>query len=110
MKKNSFRESKRVGDYVLFCDICGQKMWYSQSKVLEPETGKGGLVVCPMDRDAIDYGLVPYKVAPEAIVPIARSNHYTADPSLIPNDPLPASLDITLIDPTSISNPKNELN
>ncbi len=107
--KNSFREQKRVGDYVLFCDNCGQKLWASQSTVLDKFTGKGGLVVCPVCVDATDYGLVPYKVEPEESVPISRNNHYAANPNDVPNDPLPSALDITLIDPMSINNPQQDL-
>lgn len=106
--KNSFREQKRVGDYVLFCDICGMKTWASESIILDKDTGKGGLVVCPVDRDAIDYGLVPYKVDPEESVPVARNNHYAADPENVPNTVEPSKLDLTTIDPMSINNPTTD--
>lgn len=70
----------RLGDYVLFCDICGQKCYASESSKLSTYTGRGGLIVCPNDVDAIDYGLVPYLPPAEKNVPFTRINHtYTGD-------------------------------
>jgi len=58
-----------------YCDICGQAFYEHEGTKLEKETGRGGLIVCPNDRDAIDYGLIPYKVSIERSVSWARVNH-----------------------------------
>lgn len=65
----------RLGDWVVFCDICGQKCYASETTKLEMYTGRGGLIVCAKDADKIDYGLVPYKVPVERPIPWTRINH-----------------------------------
>ncbi len=101
MKKNSFREQVRIGDYVGFCDTCGQKFWASQGKILDKYTGLGGAWVCPNCRDHVHYGLVPYVIEPEKQVPISRSGEYTANPSDVPNTPAISTLDFTTMPPRS---------
>lgn len=71
---NNFKHRIKKGDYPIDCDICGATCWFSQSTVLDKNTGKGGLRVCPDDKDATDYGLVPYKVRPERPVPDVRQH------------------------------------
>lgn len=71
----------RVGDWVLFCDICGQKCYASESSKLSTYTGRGGLIVCKNDVDKVDYGLVPYNTSPEKNVPWTRINHTATENS-----------------------------
>lgn len=66
--------SGRLGPY-LFCDICGQPCYISESMTLSRYTGRGGLIVCPNDRDKIDPSTMPYKLPAEAVIPWARINH-----------------------------------
>ncbi len=65
----------RLNDYIIYCQICGSPCWHSESIRLDDYTGRGGLIVCPRDRDAIDYGLVPYKVPAERSVPEVSINN-----------------------------------
>lgn len=65
----------RLGDYIIFCDICGQPCWHSESVKLKPDTGRGGCIVCPADADPVDYGLVPYKIRPEKSPKEVRVNN-----------------------------------
>lgn len=65
----------RLGDWVIFCDICGQKCYASEATKLTTYTGRGGLIVCPHDVDVIDYGIVPYKTPTERNIPWTRINH-----------------------------------
>lgn len=65
----------RLGDWIVFCDICGQKCYASETSKLSTYTGRGGLIVCSKDADRIDYGLVPYRVPTEKNVPWTRINH-----------------------------------
>lgn len=65
----------RLGDWYVFCDICGQKCYASESGHLDAYTGRGGLIVCPNDVDKIDFGLIPYIVRAETSIPFARINH-----------------------------------
>lgn len=65
----------KLGDWVVFCDICGQKCYASEAQFLSTETGRGGLLVCPKDADKIDHGLIPYTVEAEKAVPFTRVNH-----------------------------------
>jgi hypothetical protein len=65
----------RLGDWVVFCDICGQKCYASETSKLSTYTGRGGLIVCKNDKDKIDYGLVPYNVPAEKNIPWTRINH-----------------------------------
>lgn len=109
MKKNNFKQRKNVGDYVGTCDTCKQYFWASKGTVMGKYTSKEGAWVCPNCVDKIDYGLVPYQVLPEDSVNLARSLNFENDPQNIPNDPLPSALDISEIDPMSISNPAREL-
>lgn len=77
----------RLGDWVIFCDICGQKCYASEASRLEANTGRGGLIVCPNDIDKIDYGLIPYKVPVERNVPWTRVNHTATSNSSDPINP-----------------------
>ena len=70
----TFKNRRKKNDYPIDCDLCGATCWFSESTVLSKETGKGGLRVCPDDRDTVDYGLVPYKVRPEKNVPDVRKH------------------------------------
>lgn len=99
MRKNSYKDKMKLGDYPLYCDICGMKSWYSQSKVLDKYTGRGGLLVCRTCYDSIDYGLVPYKVEPEETPDITRNNHYAANPADVPQDV--QNIDLSTQDPMS---------
>lgn len=65
----------RLGDWVVFCDICGQKCFAHEASKLASETGRGGLIVCPKDADKIDYGLIPYIPRVEKIIPWTHVNH-----------------------------------
>lgn len=76
----------RISDWVVFCDICGQKCYASEAKKLSQETGRGGLIVCPNDADYIDFGLIPYKPPTERPIPFARYDDETANGSE-PEDP-----------------------
>ena len=65
----------KQGDWYIYCDICGQRSYASESTKLSQYTGKGGLVVCRHDVDKIDYGLVPYRSRTERNVDFVRINH-----------------------------------
>lgn len=62
----------RPGDWCVFCDICGQKCFASETTKLATNTGRGGLIVCKNDVDTIDYGIVPYTIQIEKPIPWAR--------------------------------------
>lgn len=64
----------RLGDWVLYCDICGQKCYASESFRLSEFTGRGGLIVCKHDKDKIDKGLIPYSAPKEKSIPYTRIN------------------------------------
>ena len=89
----------RVGDYIIFCDICGAKCYASEATTLSTYTGHGGLLVCPLDVDPIDYGIVPYKIPAEQPVPTTRNNHYSSNPSSVPDVHTPFNAETT--DPMS---------
>ncbi len=72
--KNHYKDVIRVGDYQIYCDQCGMCCWASASRILSKDTGKGGLRVCPNCVDAVDYGLIPYKIRAEAPIPDSRIN------------------------------------
>ncbi len=65
----------KLGDWYIYCDICGQRSYASQSTKLSTYTGHGGAIVCKHDVDKIDYGLIPYTPRKENIVPYVRINH-----------------------------------
>lgn len=67
--------SNHFSDWIIHCDICGKPTWYSDSTILDSDTGRGGLLVCPDDNDAIDYGLVPYEIPTESTVDTTRINN-----------------------------------
>lgn len=69
-----FNPAKR-GDWVVFCDICGQKCYASEATKLTTYTGRGGLIVCKNDVDSIDYGLIPQAIPVERHIPWTRINH-----------------------------------
>lgn len=65
----------RRGDWYVYCDICGQRKYASETTKLSTYTGRGGLVVCNHDVDKIDYGLVPYRPHVERNPSWTRINH-----------------------------------
>ncbi len=65
----------KPGNWVAFCDICGQKCFAHEMIKLDINTGRGGLIVCKYDADVIDYGLIPYSIPIEKPIPWARINH-----------------------------------
>ena len=67
--------SYKEGDWFIYCDICGQRSYASESTKLSTYTGKGGLIVCNHDVDRIDYGLLPYRTRKEQSVSFVRPNH-----------------------------------
>jgi hypothetical protein len=69
----------RHGDWIVFCDICGQRHYASETTKLPHDTGRGGLVVCKHDTDEIDPGLVPYPFNRERNVPFVRINNTDTD-------------------------------
>lgn len=85
MSKNHYHDQYKDGDYPTYCDICGQKCWFTQTTVLHKYTGRGNLLVCPNCNDAIDYSLVPWKVIPEVNPKITRNNNYAANPEDVPD-------------------------
>jgi hypothetical protein len=99
-------DPSRLGDHIIYCDICGMPTWYSESKVLEVYTGKGGLLVCPDDADVIDYGLVPYTIPPESIVETTRINETFATST--PETTYPP-FNTGELDPMSYSSPNDAI-
>lgn len=95
--KNNFHNRYKLGDYTIECDICGMKMWASQAVKLPKETGKGGMIVCPNDRDSIDWGLIPYKILPEESPRTVRDRNYAANPEDVPQ--LVPNIDLSIDDP-----------
>lgn len=69
----------RHGDWYVYCDICGQRVYASQTTKLATYTGKGGLIVCRHDVDNIDYGLMPFTPRKEQIAQNVRLNHTNTD-------------------------------
>lgn len=66
-------------DWRAYCDICGQRYWASELTKLDTYTGRGGLIVCPKDRDQIDAGLIPYATKAEKNVPWTRPGDNNTD-------------------------------
>lgn len=64
----------KMGDWYVFCDICGQRWLASETTILSTYTGRGNLIVCPHDADVIDYGLIPYKMPFTKNIPWTRIN------------------------------------
>lgn len=71
--------NSRLGDWYIFCDICGRKCLASKAVKLDTYTGRGGLIVCPYDADKIDPGVIPYRTPSEQNVPWTRINHTNTD-------------------------------
>ena len=69
----------KSNDWYIYCDICGQRSYASESTKLSQYTGKGGLIVCRHDVDKIDYGLVPFLSRKEQNVDFIRINHTNTD-------------------------------
>lgn len=65
----------RLGDWIVYCDICGKKCYASETVKLSNYTGRDGLIVCRADADAQDPGLMPYRIPNEKSVPWTRINH-----------------------------------
>ncbi len=62
-------------DWAAYCDVCGQRIRASSATKLSQYTGRGGLIVCRHDVDAIDPGLVPFLPRKEQNIPWARPGH-----------------------------------
>lgn len=93
MSKNNYTDRKKLGDYPYCCQICSAKAWYSETTKLAPDTGKGGLRVCPDCVSITDYGIVPYTIRPEKSVTDVNNpltSTYNARPPIDTNtfDPL----------------------
>lgn len=69
----------RHGDWYVYCDVCGQRFYASDTTKLSTYTGRGGLVVCHNDIDKIDSGLVPFKPRKESSLPWSRSGFTDTD-------------------------------
>jgi hypothetical protein len=85
--KNNYKDRAKVGDYVIFCDICGTKEWFSKSKIQAKYTGSEGAVVC---RDCVDLPsglLMPFRLPPEKTPKIVTHNHYSSNPEDLPDAP-----------------------
>lgn len=67
------------GDWYVYCDICGQRRYASQTTKLSQYTGHGNSIVCRHDIDNIDYGLVPFTPRIEKTIPVTRINHTNTD-------------------------------
>lgn len=77
----------RLGDWIVFCDICGRKCYASETVKLTAQTGRGGLVVCRTDADRTDPSLTPYRIPIEKNVPYVRINHTNTENSFPEIDP-----------------------
>lgn len=77
--------SGHKGPYI-YCEMCGQATYVWDVTKLIPETGRGGLLVCKNDADALDFGLVPYKATEERQVPLSRPNHTNTTNGSEPRD------------------------
>lgn len=78
---HNFKNTKKVGDWVVYCHICGLPCWGSEATKLGKYTGAEGAIVCPNDRDSVNYGLIGYKVPAEKSVPfVADSINSGTDP------------------------------
>lgn len=72
-----YPESK-LGDYVIYDQITGFKIWASEATKLDVYTGKGGLYTHNLVSAKalnIDYGLIPYKIPAETPIPFSTENH-----------------------------------
>jgi len=65
----------KLGDWYVFCDICGRRCYASETIQLTQYTGRGGMIVCKQDADKIDPGLIPYNIPKEKLVSRVRINH-----------------------------------
>lgn len=101
MSKNNFKNRLKIDDHPIDCDICGMPCWASEAIILEKETGRGGMVVCPVDRDVIDYGIVPYKILPEEPIQLVRTANYQNNPSAVPT--MYTGIDFSIDDPMNTS-------
>jgi hypothetical protein len=92
--KNRYTDRVKVGDYQIYCMVCGQVCWYSQSVVLGPYTGHEGQVVCPNHAYEPQYGLQPFVVEPEEAIPYAQPNQitYTQESTVTDFNPLSGNL------------------
>lgn len=77
----------KPGDWVVFCDICGQKCYASETTKLANYTGRGGLIVCKNDVDLVDYGLIPYRIPVEKNIPWTRPGDTDTTNAVAPIDP-----------------------
>jgi hypothetical protein len=105
MKHNKF-DGFNYHDHVIYCDICGIPTPFSEAKLLDTYTGRGGLLVCKRDADTIDPGLIPYKINTESIINESSINHYATNPNNVPNTYTPfdyADFDPMSFDPNDSS-------
>lgn len=91
-KKNNYTNKVKVGDYIFNCHQCGMPCWYSKTTKLTKETGKGGLRVCQVCVDKVDFGLIPYTIRAERPIPEANPNAAT---------PAATGVDYSTFDPLS---------
>jgi len=78
---------RRLGDWFIFCDICGRRCYASETYKLAQYSGRGELRVCKEDYDKTDYGTVPYKIPTEKNIPWTRLNNLDTTDSLPIVDP-----------------------
>jgi len=93
----------RKWDNTTDCQICGQRWFMSECRILDVYTGRGGLLTCPDCYDKTHYGFVPYTIRAEKPVERAFDSNYSADPSQVPQ-PFPAmGPGVAIFPPGSIS-------
>ena len=68
MNKNNYVNYLKDDDYPRDCDECGMTAWFSAMTILDKDTSKGGLVVCPNCVFTTDWGALPYTIGPEESV------------------------------------------
>lgn len=72
MKNLNRYTPNRLKDWIIDCDTCGAPCWFSESKLLDIDTGFGGARVCNTHSYPTDYGLVPWIVPAEQTVTETR--------------------------------------
>lgn len=71
---NQYKDKVKIGDYPLFCDTCGSKMWFSESKTLGKYTGLEGSQVCKDCVDGRVETFVPFTIKPEKTPKVVRNS------------------------------------
>lgn len=96
MNKNTFNNYLKENDFLVDCDDCGMTCWYhAQSRLLDSNTSKGGLRVCPNCVYAIDWGAIPYTIEPEEAAPDRRTYQQEGETFA------PINMDFSTYDPLS---------